>query len=355
MLSGSRVSGATRCTNVLLRESVMRLRWSSLMMLVGVCCLAHAVATAKDVRIVTWNVYKCRSADEVRARGEDFKAAFEVMKPDILLLQEVNSTEVIRTILRQAGEDPAKWHIAVSEFSPGWGVDWGDLEVAIVSRYPLSRVVEYDPEPDGNTVSKLPERPIEHDPKLPVAKVETNRGFLWAYIEPLKLTLISTHLKSSRGDGGAEDYPNAQQREFVAVAIAESVADDLRLFPECSTVVGGDMNVGCRDATKAGTSLTEDCLEAERGDRDGYDDTHAILCNGLVCGTRLKNLFTEHDAVHNTSYPRYPGSPIDNLLVAGAGADRFAAAEIVVYPPDSNGDTFGSDHRPVLTIYRADD
>lgn len=312
-----------------------------------------ASAVADSVRIVTWNVYSCKSIAEVDKRGDDFKQAFEVMQPDILLLQEVNSKAVVERILRNAGQQVSAWHVVCTEFSPGDGEGWGDLEVAIASRYPITSAIEYDPQPDGNTTSKLTELPLAPNPKLGIEPVTAHRGFLWARIGSKQLTLICMHLKSSRGKHGVEDYENAKQREYVAGAIAACVLDDQRMFPQDAQLVAGDMNVGVRDRTKNGERLDEDCLEDDCAGLDGYDDTHALLRAGLVGGLRMHNLFNSHQMSKQTTYPGFPGSPIDNIYVSGGGAYRFHGARIVVYPAGSTAETFGSDHRPVLAIYSA--
>jgi endonuclease/exonuclease/phosphatase family metal-dependent hydrolase len=314
--------------------------------------LTAAPAAAEEfVRIVTWNVLKCRSVAEVDARGDDFRQAFEVLRPDILLLQEVNSVAVVRQILQRAGEAPDKWSVRCTEFSPGDGDTWDDLEVAIASRIPITHAVEYDPEPDNNERGLI-ERRLRVADKLPIAPVGTKRGFLWAQIADLKLTVVNTHLKSSGGKRGQEDADNARQREFVAAAMAQCVLDDLQTFPGYAVLVGGDLNVGVADATKNGRDLSSECLELDCGEADRYDETHAILSGGLV-GLQMRSLFDYWSMYEGNTYPGFPGTPIDNLYAAGGGADRFLGAQIVIHPDANNAElTFGSDHRPVLAILR---
>jgi hypothetical protein len=213
----------------------------------------------------------------------------------------------------------------------------------VLSRYPITQVVEYDPSPDNGA---NPADPPE-SPTLPLAKLGMQspidtagaRGFLWVRIDALRLTVVGVHLKSSRGENGADDVANAERREFVAAAVADSVAQDLRLFPNYTCVVGGDFNVGHSDP-KNGRDLRRDDLETT-STSDGYDETHAMLRDGLL-GIKMRNLV---EAIRDTTFPGIRSTPIDNLYVLGAEADRFAPATLEL-------ETFGSDHRSVYSVWK---
>lgn len=132
---------------------------------------------------------------------------------------------------------------------------------------------------------------------------------------------------------------NAEKREFVAAAMARSVLEDKKLLPGSSYMVAGDLNVGATDATKNGVDLLEDAIGADSGDR--YDDTHALLCNGLVEELTMKNLTIDVGETYDD--PQFAGSgPIDNLYVDG-DVSGFANAT-------KESETYGSDHFPVWTI-----
>ncbi len=312
---------------------------------------ALPVLAGQPVRVVTWNVESCKSIAEVEARGADFAHAFAALRPDVLLLQEVNSKPIIEKILTQAGQNAADWHIVCTEFSPGEGTGWGDLEVALVSRWPLADVLEYDEAPDTNAGGGLAELALLPPAHLNLAKVSSGRGFLRARIPETGLIVYVTHLKSSRGESGAADVTNAQKRELVAASMAAGVLADLRYFPADTVVLAGDLNVGCADQTKNGRDLTDDCISGDCEGKDRYDETHALLAEGLVGGLRMRNLFSYAQMYEQTTYPEFPGTPIDNLYVTGARENWFRGADIVIQSDSPTGKTFGSDHRPVLTIF----
>ncbi len=324
--------------------------WMATSLAAVVLAVLTATATAQPVRVVTWNVESCKSIAEVEARGDDFAHAFAALRPDVLLLQELNSKPIVEKILSQAGQDPSEWHVVCTEFSPGEGTGWGDLEVAVASRWPVADALEYDEDLDQNAggLAEVQLRPPAH---LNLARVASGRGFLRARIADAGLIVYVTHLKSSRGDSGAADVTNAQKRELVAASMADAVLADLRYFPNDTVVLGGDLNVGCADKTKNGRDLADDCISGDCEGKDRYDETHALLSEGLVGGLRMRNLFSYAQRYEQTTYPSFPGTPIDNLYVAGARENWFRGAEIVIQSDSSAGKTFGSDHRPVLAIF----
>jgi len=295
---------------------------------------------ADEVRVATWNVREGFTPEKIAARSTDFAAYAVKVRPDVLVIQEITSVAVVEAIRDAMGL--SGYHIAVSNFNPIDPPDYGGFEVAILSRFPITQVVEYDPSPDnGANPSDPPEMPL-----MPLKKLgfETPddvgfiRGFLWVRIDALRLTVAGVHLKSSRGNNGVEDAANAVTREFVAAAVADSVSQDLRLFPEYTCVVAGDFNVGHGDS-KNGVDLFRDDLTIGPGS-DGYDDTHAILRAGIM-GLKMRNLC---EAIRETTYPGINSTPIDNIYVIGAQADRFAAATLEM-------ETFGSDHRTVHSTW----
>jgi hypothetical protein len=159
-------------------------------------------------------------------------------------------------------------------------------------------------------------------------------------IPELRITLMATHLKSSRGLTGLQDLENAQMREYVAAAMANFVADKMAADPSWTVLVAGDLNVGETDASKNGQSLTEDHFQATDGDL--YDDTHAIFAAGLVRGLRMTSL-TRSLGTETYDDSRFAGAgPIDCLYVAGPLADQFS-------PAQRSPHTFGSDHFAVST------
>jgi exonuclease III len=312
-------------------------RIALLIVLIASASIAHA----DPVRIVTWNVREGFSAAEINKRGTELRKFQTVLRPDVILVQEVNSLAVV-TALRD-GMGLTGYHVACSDFAPSDAPDFSAFEVGIISKYPLSQVIEFDPTPDNDpTKSGEPaEEALNPVLKLGVQKpADDIRGYLWARIDALKLTVAVVHLKSSRGEAGETDRGNAQRREFIMAAVADGVVEDRQFWPDYTCLVGGDFNVGHTDPVKNGHDLLRDGYHGSAG-QDGYDETHALLSGGLVGGLKMKNLVLH---TLEPTFPSYPSTPIDNLYVDGKDANRFSPAQI-------SPETFGSDHRPVSTVF----
>jgi len=304
-----------------------------------VLCLLSSVATA-DTVVMTWNAGSVLSTADVPPRAAAFRSLANAQQPDVLLLQEVTSVAVVAAIREAMGL--AGYHLAVSDFVQGDDASHAALEVAILSRFPLTEVREFDPFPDQTDDPAEPEERALVPPALPGLDVaHTSRGFLVARIGALDLSVAVTHLKSSRGDTGTGDAGNAEKRETTAAALARWVADELQARPGTTVLVGGDFNVGERDTTRNGVDLQVDCFEgATCGALDRFDETHALLGGGLVRGLAMTSLSREIDRTYANW--DYGTGPIDVLYVAGDGAGRFAAAV--------RGErAYGSDHFPVWT------
>ncbi len=117
------------------------------------------------------------------------------------------------------------------------------------------------------------------------------------------------------------------------------MVEDIGLFPGYSFIVAGDFNVGHSDAGKNGTDLTADCCYNCTG-KDRYDETHALLSSGLVSGLKMKNLTLP---ITTSTFPSYPGSPIDNIYVEGADRANFSDTQ-------KGTSKYGSNHLPVWTV-----
>jgi endonuclease/exonuclease/phosphatase family metal-dependent hydrolase len=293
----------------------------------------------REIRIVTWNARELFNVDSVTIRSRDFYRFSKTIKPDILCLEEVTSYKVVEAI-RDAMHLKG-YYVACSDFQQRDDQRYNAFEVAIISKYPFSHVLEYDPIPDNIEKVDPPEIALQPSWELGMPALLTYRGFLWVKIENPKATIVVTHLKSSRGYVGENDLRNARQREFVTAAIAKSVLQDQFYFPEYANIVCGDFNVGHSDSLKNGVDLENDFTIL--GDGDLYDDTHAILGGGLINGLRLRNAGL---SITESTFPRYPGSPIDNIYVGGIFVDFFYEAKT------TSEDTFGSDHKPVWIDWR---
>jgi endonuclease/exonuclease/phosphatase family metal-dependent hydrolase len=289
-----------------------------------------------SVRIVTWNVREVFNDADRAARTADFKRFAAETKPDILILQEITDPPVVRAMLADMGL--SSYWLAMSNFRQGDTTGHDDFEVAIASRFPLTNIMEFDPSPD-NAPGDTPERKLSAPPLEGLKTPMTARGFLVARVDSLNLAVIGTHLKSSVGKGGLDDWKSSQQREFVAAAMAAEVNRLRRADPALTVLVAGDFNVAAGDKRKVGTSLPLDEPDNPSA-ADGYDETHALMGGGLVAGLRMTNLAA---GIKRSSYPSRAGnSPIDVIYVAGPAEGSFTAA---VLAPN----TYGSDHLPVMT------
>jgi len=278
--------------------------------------LLASLALAGDPHIVTWNARELFTVDDLDARRDDVRALKREQRPDVLLVQEIGDCDVADQLGKLLGLS----HVACSDFVRE-GEKWGSFEVAILSRWPLSGASEFDPEPDDLGLNELK---LQLSPQIP-----TRRGYVTATVRSKNLQLYAFHLKSARGKVGEEDADNAQQREYIAQAVMEHVRRVHRSHPTRAILAGGDFNVGHSDERKNGQDLTEDCLTDCEG-QDLYDDTHAVFDFDETI-----DLTNALQHVTDSSYPAYPGTPIDNIYVWPA--ERFGSAELL--------GTFGSDHR----------
>ena len=283
------------------------------------------VLAEESLTIATWNVgFIDRSVDNLNVDGFLSEADF-----DILVVNEIKEESDLDELKSKMGR--ADFFSAMSSFDAGNN----GLEVGIISRYPLTNIVEYDRSLDSS--GGIEERRLERVDLRGIADTGVGRGFLVAEVPERKLFVIATHLKSSRGRSGDRDRSNAQKRELVAAAISEEVLRLREVNPDYSVIVGGDINVGVTDRNKNGTNLEDDR-------NDGYDDTHAILEKGLINGLKMRSLAKNVDStfVGNDNIPDFPGTgAIDVLYVVGPIENEFGLAQ-------ATSSSFGSDHLGVF-------
>lgn len=320
--------------------------------------LAHGQAQAWT-KVVDWNAEDLYAAAKVTARSGDIKRFAEALSPDILTLQEVGNAEVLKGMAALLGQN---LYSAASDFQYS-SEEKRPLQVGVVSKFPITDVVSYVPKSHG--------KPGMEEITIPGALagqdcIVYQRGFLRVRIPSRKLMIYVVHMKSSLGDDGINDAGNACKREKMAGGVLEAMARDRALFPGDAVVLAGDFNVGQTDPRKNGRNLAEDCYELDAcGARDRYDDTHAILAEGLTGRAPLANLGL---GIKEPSHlGRYGGSPIDAIYVDQASAALFAKAQLGDDPlrPKTKkrgkknaagkgrpaNKAFGSDHRPVWTVY----
>ncbi|QDT16611.1 endonuclease/exonuclease/phosphatase family protein [Alienimonas californiensis] len=106
-----------------------------------------------DVVVATWNSGPLFSVADVQARTDDFAALAADVRPDVLLLDEVTSLAVARTVAEALGLPTGPEHVVVSDFNPNDEAQYSSLEVAILSRLPLANAVVFDRGPEGGARS----------------------------------------------------------------------------------------------------------------------------------------------------------------------------------------------------------
>ncbi|MCF6445699.1 endonuclease/exonuclease/phosphatase family protein [Nereida sp. MMG025] len=318
------------------------------------CTIALTTALAAPVladapRVMTWNINGGEQDKDVLA-GNARDMILDIGDLDILVLQEVISSEQVSEIAEEIGFD----HWAISDFSPPIEVTgkwFASLEVAILSRTPFSKVVEWDT--TGRLPTGDPYDPRASDTTVPTESLDLeltisdgerpSRGFLRVDLDG-GLSVYATHWKSSRGANGDEDLENAAKRENNARGIAKDASTILANGG--SVIIAGDLNIqpiGKHD--RVGSDLAIDCKPSLNncgdGGTDGYDDSMAILAD-LENGYRL---------LSEEVQPTYLGGnfgpgAIDHIAVAGPLAAFFALATTVSV---SGNSYFGSDHSPVFS------
>ena len=151
--------------------------------------------------MATWNAGGLFSPADVAERVDDFFFAFAAnVQPDVLLLEEVNSRETAEAFAHAVGLPTGPAYVAVSDFNPHDEGEYGTLDVAILSRFPLTNAVEFDRGTDGNGRPGYPrERKLDRVNLDGFADAGVGRGILAADVLALGMTVAVTHLKSSSG------------------------------------------------------------------------------------------------------------------------------------------------------------
>jgi endonuclease/exonuclease/phosphatase family metal-dependent hydrolase len=157
----------------------------------------------------------------------------------------------------------------------------------------------------------------------------------------------------------------AEQREATAASVLAEVAKDVAAGR--TVIVAVDMNTPLDEPCKTGSDLLDDASVTVRcsdritpatcGSQDGYDDTHALFISGIVSGMKMRRL-TSVATGRTFASPEFLDQPIDHIYVAGPGADRFGEGKRIGTAAEVQADNatrwlvFGSDHYPLLAVYR---
>ena len=113
----------------------------------------------RPIRLISWNARELFSIDEVQLRAVDLRHFAEALRPDVLLLQKVTSqavAEAVRDVMGLSG-----YEVVCSDFTQNDHNGHSSFEVAILSRFPLDDVVEFDRSLDNHSADEPVEQRLE--------------------------------------------------------------------------------------------------------------------------------------------------------------------------------------------------
>lgn len=124
--------------------------------------LSPQMAASEEINILNWNVEQ-GSIENIIRRTDDFQELAKVSgTPDVMIVQEINSVaSAIKIAEHMNIESP---HIAVSDFGHDEEIIFFGFETAVISRYPIVSVTEYQHKTRPN--SKAVTRAFENTPFL---------------------------------------------------------------------------------------------------------------------------------------------------------------------------------------------
>jgi endonuclease/exonuclease/phosphatase family metal-dependent hydrolase len=299
-----------------------------------ITCIAGMLLTntldgAESFRVATYNLENyldepagTRAIKSTEARAK-IRESLRALKADVVALQEIGRTNALlelRASLKAEGADYPFW-----EFVRGWDTN---IHVAVLSRFPIAA-----------------RRPATNESFLLFGRrFRVSRGFAEVDIrvnEKYLFTLMTAHLKSRRPVPEADE---AELREQEAILLRERIDARLKANPNLNLVVIGDFNDthdsrSTRAVIGRGRHALIDTRPAERnGDNQPnanprYEPRHIT--------------WTHHYGKEDT-YSR-----IDYIMVSRGMGREWNAKETYVLALPNWG--VGSDHRPIVASFIADD
>jgi endonuclease/exonuclease/phosphatase family metal-dependent hydrolase len=291
--------------------------------------LCARFAGAETFRVATYNVenYLAEATDTRSAKAAEAKAkvreSIRAIRPDVLALQEMGDTNALlelRDSLKDEGLDLPYWeHVA--------GFDT-NIHVAVLSKFPFTA---RHPHTDDSFL-------------LSGRRFRVSRGFAEVDVQVntnYSFTLITAHLKSKRAVAQADE---AELRLEEAKLLRETIDARLAANPNANLVVLGDFNDTKDSAsTKAvigrGKLKLVDTRPAERNGDNTPSPNPAW---------EPRNVTWTHYYGKEDSYSR-----IDFLLISPGLAREWVANETYVLTLPNWG--VGSDHRPIMATFEAED
>jgi endonuclease/exonuclease/phosphatase family metal-dependent hydrolase len=292
--------------------------------------LLTALASAETFRVAAYNVENyLDKTTETRRNVKSAEAKAKVretilaMKPDVIAFEEMGELSALlelRDSLKVEGLDlPHYEHVR------GWDTN---IHVAVLSRFPIVARRSHT-----NSSFLLNGR-----------RYHVSRGFSEVDIQvnnQYQFTLIGAHLKSRRPVPEADE---AEMRFEEAKLLREIVDKKLATNPEVNLVVLGDLNDtydtrGIKEIVGRGKTKLVDTRPAERnGDNQPHPTNPRYSPRNIT--------WTHYYGVED-SYSR-----IDYLMLSPGMAKEWVTNE--TYVPTIPNWGVGSDHRPVIATFDAD-
>jgi endonuclease/exonuclease/phosphatase family metal-dependent hydrolase len=290
-----------------------------------VLSLCAPIAGGETFRVATYNLesYLDQPTQTRPAKLADAKAKVResilALKPDVLALQEMGRTNALlelRDSLKADGLDLPYWE-HVSGFDT-------NIHIAILSRFPFIAC-----RPHTNESFLLSGRRFRVSRGFGEVDVQVNTNY--------SFTLIAAHLKSKRAVAQADE---AEMRLEEAKLLREAIDARLAANPSANLVVLGDFN-DTKDSASTKAVLG-------RGKTKLVDTRPAERNGDNAAGREPRNVAWTHYYGKEDSYSR-----IDYLLLSPGMAREWVADETYVLTLPNWG--VGSDHRPIVATFEAED
>lgn len=299
------------------------------LLLAAFCWLfSAALAGAQVFRVATFNVENyldapsgTRPAKPPAARAK-VRESILALKPDVLALEEVGSTNVLLDLqagLKSSGLNLPNWELVAGHDT--------NIHVALLSRFPI---VARRPHTNENFL-------------LDGRRLSVSRGFADVDIQvnpKFKFTLIAVHLKSRRPSAVADEE---EWRYEEAVALRQVIDAHLADDPGEKLVVLGDFN-DVKDSKPLRVIMGRGrvrLFDTRPAERNGDDPAAGR-------GHESRAVTWTHYYDKDDTYSR-----IDYILCSRAMEQEWLPAETYVLSLPNWG--VASDHRPIVAGFRSRD
>jgi endonuclease/exonuclease/phosphatase family metal-dependent hydrolase len=294
------------------------------------CVIGSTIlANAETFRVATYNLnnYLDAPTESRHAKSDEAKAKVResilAIKPDVLAVEEmgtIGALQELRGSLKAEGLDFPNW-----EYVSGFDTN---IHIAILSKFPLTSV-----RPQTNDYFLLNGKRFRVSRGFAMVVVQVNRNY--------SFTLIAAHLKSKRPIPAADE---AELRHEEAKVLREKIDEAFAANPNVNMVVLGDLNdykdsTSIKEVIGRGKHKLVDTRPAERnGDKPAGPPR--MLDAPIITWTHY---FAAEDVY----------SRLDYILLSPGMAREWTTNETYLLALPNWGK--GSDHRPVVATFEAED